>query len=110
MGCEAMWLKHWAWRKRQKKFRAFRERYYKFDPCDTVEICVFHHEEIHHLYMRVIGRHLRKWSKLPCRNWSWEMAESLMKDLRKYCRQWLKRETPGMEPRKYADRPLGVSS
>lgn len=95
---EAMWLGVWAGQRRgEKRFEAFKKRYYEFHPDDVVLICYKHHPEIHQVYDEIIARHKASISK-SLTNYTWAEAEILMTLLRAACNEWLTTETPGIEP------------
>lgn len=94
-GCERMWLRHFAHRRRTKRYRDFRARYHEFHRDDCVELCAAHHTEIHQLYLTLIRNAIVRGDYKPLRRWTWEEAEDLMGRLRKRCDKWLKVETPG---------------
>lgn len=100
-GSEGMWLKHFGWRKGQVRFDKFKKRYYSFRVQDTIRICDWHHEEIHDIYFSIITEVKTLVAKRFC-DYSWKEANALMERLRKVCRQWLKEETPGKEPKRLA--------
>lgn len=82
-----MWIRHFRAKKRTARWKAFRDRYYKYHPEDCVDLCKAHHREIHSIYWEIIGAHARRLG--PCRDWTWVQAERLMAVLRTTCAQWL---------------------
>lgn len=95
MGSEHMWLLRFRKRSRTKAYREFKKRYLEFHPEDIVPLCVWHHDEIHGEYVRIIRDRIALKDYRPLHDWTWEEANELMAELRKYCRAWLDRETPG---------------
>lgn len=98
-GCERMWMRHFSWRKRTLKFRRFQKRYEEFRPCDIVDVCDWHHREIHHFYYEAFGLLKRVFAGIPFSDLSWKEAESIMNVMRAMCDAWLLTETPGMDPK-----------
>lgn len=98
-----MWLRHFAHKRRRPRFKRFRLRYYEFRQEDVVEICNWHHEEAHVIYLSHINAMISEINK-PLREWSWIQADELMRRLRSVCASWLTIETPGITPRRL--RPL----
>jgi hypothetical protein len=73
--------------------RLLRVRYYEFRPRDVVDICDWHHAEIHLLYDRV--RMVRD----IVYDGTTRQVLGLMREYKKICREWLKEETPGTNPK-----------
>lgn len=95
-----MWLRHFRKKRATVTFRRFRERYLMYVSEDCSEVCKWHHEEVHRRYLRIIRSAISAKDYKPLEQWSWREAEELMQRLRAYCDQWLKRETPGVKPRR----------
>lgn len=96
-----MWIRTFYGKRKQKRYKAMKRRYKAFRPKDTVEICENHHEEIHELYNHIIAAEVRRLGWRPTKAWTWEEADDLMKKLRAYCDDWLKRTTPGLPLKKF---------
>lgn len=91
-----MWLKHFLKHRSTKKYREFRERYYSFHKRDCIQICSWHHEEAHQLYLPIINEFMERYGHPS--TWKWHQAKKLIAALRRYCDAWLKLETPGRKP------------
>jgi len=102
MGCETMWIRAFASKRRSKKYKAFLRRYMQYRKTDVIEICERHHEEAHWLYGAVITREIRKRHFKLLKNYTWQEAEEMMQVLRKFCKVWLEKETPGRNLEKFA--------
>lgn len=91
-----MWMRHFKHKKKSQTFQGFKAVYKMFRKDDVVDLCINHHEEIHQLYLPVI----REWAaqRGPCKDWTWQQAYELIAFLRVCCDNWLKVETPGVEP------------
>lgn len=65
-------------------------------------LCPRHHAEIHSIYDELITAD--KWLVgRPLSYYSWRQAERLMSQLEAACDKWLKEETPGIDPKTFAD-------
>ena len=109
MGCERMWLRHFAKRCRSKRYKAFKARYESFHPQDIRPLCETCHIKIHRVYLRVIRvwmerdyrkRLNKKRPARPLSDWSWEEAEELISALRQRGHRWIdaQRKTNGLKP------------
>lgn len=96
-----MWVRHFAHKRRRPTYRRYALRYAEFHPQDVVAICSWHHEEIHLLYLSIINKH-RDRNLVPLRDWTWEQAHALIDELVDFCDRWLKKDTPGVHPVKFA--------
>lgn len=83
----------------ERFLRLLRERYYAFRPQDTVRICEWHHVEIHMEYRIIIGE-LSLALRKPSSMFTVEEAIRAMLHCRLACQEWIKQETPGMDPKK----------
>lgn len=99
-GHEALWFGPFAHRATEAKWQLFIERYKAFREEDIVRICIFHHAEIHSIYDKIINEDIQI-TGLALYLYSWRQAEALMRKLRRACAEWLKRETPGLDPDSY---------
>lgn len=84
-----------------KRFKEFCDRYHSFHPDDLVDLCEWHHAEIHAIYDEIIDRDIQHRRK-TLGSYSWKQAESLMKKLEKACLDWEKKKTPGINPKSRA--------
>lgn len=89
-GSQLMFVRQFRARYRTKRYQEFKERYYSFHSDDIVILCDNCHELVHKLYRPIIGRHLRRVGYVPMCRWTWEQAEILMRDLDRFCREWIK--------------------
>lgn len=94
-----MWMRHFSARHRSKKFKSFKRRYEAFRAADVVEVCDWHHHEIHHFYYEAFGLLKRVFAGIPFCKLTWAEAESIMNVMRSMCDAWLHTETPGMDPK-----------
>jgi hypothetical protein len=74
-----------------------KERYYQFRDKDVVRICEWHHAEIHDVY-RAIVRQAEARFKRKRDIFTYEQAAWTMRECRKYCYEWLNKQTPGYKP------------
>lgn len=95
-GHEFLFAVRWEGSKDPKKIE-WCQRYWKFRDEDIVFLCPEHHAEVHLAYDRIIISHNRGLHK-PCDQYTVAEAESLRKELQKYCDKWLKKETKGVPP------------
>ncbi len=81
-----------------KRYIKLVDRYDSFDPRDWVRLCAWHHCEIHLIYDNLIHRDKLKRRKLSLVDYTWDEAKALMSKLKKICREWEDRDTPGKDP------------
>jgi hypothetical protein len=84
-----MWVRHFKWRSRTKKYKAFLARYQEFRVEDCVELCGDCHKEIHRIYYQKIYTTFRRGGLVRMCKWSWGDANRLMARLRKACDRWV---------------------
>lgn len=80
-----------------REFQKFARRYWGFLKTDTVDVCDWHHAEIHASYDKIINNHIVKVGA-PLSRFTWKEARALMQDLTRCCNSWLKYVSPGIEP------------
>lgn len=97
--CETLFIHAFGRDKRNKseKFIELRDRYSLFREEDTIQICGWHHAEIHLIYDDIIRQDTYKRLRSLDR-YSWKQANSLMDKLRQACLEWEKEKTPGVDP------------
>jgi hypothetical protein len=92
----------WVWKGETKGPNTYlvrlKERYFQFRAQDTCRICEWHHAEIHEVYA-TIYRHAESEFNLPWKAFDWRQAIYVMRECKKYCREWLSRPSPGLSPR-----------
>lgn len=97
--CETLFIHAFSRHKRNKseKYKELQERYSLFRDEDTIQICSWHHAEIHLIYDKIIradaSQRLRSLDR-----YSWKQAHSLMNKLRQACVEWEEEKTPGADP------------
>ncbi len=100
-GCETMFIrgfaKHPDVRKKQR-YHKLCKRYERFEPKDVIVLCDWHHCEIHLIYDPIIAERRVELQKI-LGEFTWAEADKLMGQLRKLCREWEKKETPGRDPK-----------
>lgn len=96
---QAMWIGVWlARRVGEEKFITFCWDYHAFLAKDWVRLCDMHHAEIHLIYDGIIRRDKLKTGR-PLSKYSWAQAEKLMDKLESTCVKWLRKDTPGLDPK-----------
>lgn len=78
--------------------KALKARRDKFLEEDIVRLCPRHHAEIHWIYSAWIRDFVFQSGKMFVVQWTTKDAQSLMDRLRSGCLEWLKIETPGIDP------------
>lgn len=74
-------------------------RYFQFREVDTVRLCESHHVEIHVIYSSLLRRFSLIEFKKHEAAFSVEEALHVMRVCKKACLEWLKEETPGIDPK-----------
>lgn len=90
-----MWLRHFGAKAKSSRYIAFHKRYHEFRDTDCVELCRPHHEEIHSIYLGIIGQTIENKKGKALWMWSWKEAEELIETLRETCDRWIVTTTPG---------------
>lgn len=100
---QAMWIGVWRVRRAgEEKFLKFCYNYHAFLRKDWDRICDRHHAEIHLIYDMIIQQDVARVGR-PLAHYSWAQAEKLMAKLEATCVEWLKKDTPGLDPEKLND-------
>jgi hypothetical protein len=104
MGHEKSFINHFTKfappRRSWETLKRLTERYEKFRPRDVVDLCAWHHAEIHEIYTDItfaLSAEAFARYKLPWQL-SWKTTFFMIRRYRKACREWLKKKTPGMRP------------
>ncbi len=99
-GCETMFIRGMGNSppmKGTKRYRSLVQRYASFNPRDVIVLCDWHHCEIHLIYDPIIAKRRLELVKI-LGDFTWAEADKLMGQLRKLCREWEKKDTPGRDP------------
>lgn len=92
------WRRPGEWIPSRHILLRLRERYFQFRSRDVIRLCEWHHIEIHEAY-KVIYHQAEIKFKMPWKAFGWKEAIFVMRECKKYCKEWLQRSSPGINPK-----------
>lgn len=95
-----LWKRFGPPEKDRSTLRYLNARYHSFRKQDVVNLCSWHHAEIHILYEARRALLIKETRTLyGSYMHDWKAAIYLMRKFKQICREWLKEDTPGINPR-----------